>query len=184
MIKKVKTTKAIRPQTSGFFYCPKAMNECKPLSLSSVNFTVMKKLIVLLLTLSAFSACSNQEDKKEELTSENEVDAARNFIRAALDGKWNQAKNLMIQDSTNLQLLQAAEDNWNHTNIADKRGYENASITMYDTRTIGDSAVIVQYANSYYPNKKDSLRLMRINNEWLVDLKFTLLKTDTANDAR
>lgn len=138
----------------------------------------MKQFAIAALLL--LTACTGGE---KETTSENEVDAARNFLRASLDGKWNQARKFMLQDSLNVQLLQAWEDNWSHMKIADKRGYENASLTFYDTRNVNDSTVIVQYANSYKNEKKDSLKLVRLNNQWLVDFKFTLLKPDST-DAR
>jgi hypothetical protein len=123
-------------------------------------------------------ACTSTE---KETTSENEVDAARNFLRASLDGKWNQARKFMLQDSLNVQLLDAWEDNWNHMKIADKRGYEEASIKFYDTRTVNDSTIIIQYANSYFPERRDSLKLLRSNNQWLVDFKFTMLKSDSSH---
>jgi hypothetical protein len=142
----------------------------------------MKRLLLpLLLSISVLS-CNN--NNKQDTTSENEVDAARNFIRAALDGKWNDAQKFMVQDSTNIQLLDALESNWaTHMSRDDKRGYREATINLYETRSINDSAVIVQYANSH-KKQKDSLKVLRLNNQWLVDLKFSFPQTDTTQYAR
>jgi len=53
-----------------------------------------------------------------------------------------------------------------------KVGYRNASIQIHNTREVNDSTRIVTYSNSF-KNQKDSLRLVRVNSQWLVDLKFT-----------
>jgi hypothetical protein len=131
-----------------------------------------------------FTACTNGDTEKKETTSENDVDAARNFIRAALDGDWNNARKFMLQDSTNTQLVDTYESNY-QTNMSreDKRGYREASITFYDTRQLNDSTSIISYANSYM-KKKDSLRVVRRDNAWLVDLKYSFPQTDTTQHAQ
>jgi hypothetical protein len=126
-------------------------------------------------------ACNNNDQQEKETTSENDVDAARNFIRSALDGKWREARRFMVQDSTNTQLLDAYESNYEtHMNREDKRGYREASITLYDSRQENDSVTIVNYSNSY-KKKRDSLKVVRINNQWLVDLKYSFPQTDTTS---
>jgi hypothetical protein len=87
----------------------------------------------------------------------------------------------MVQDSTNTQLLDAYESNYEtHMNREDKRGYREASITLYDSRQENDSVTIVNYSNSY-KKKRDSLKVVRINNQWLVDLKYSFPQTDTTS---
>ncbi len=139
-------------------------------------------LLPVLLTLTFFS-CTNSENKTT-VTSENQVDAARNFIRAALDGKWNDAQKFMLPDSTNLQVLDNLKRNWeNQMNADDKRGYRDASINLYDTRNVADTIVIVNYSNSY-KKERDSVRVVRINQQWLVDLKYSFPQTDTSHHAQ
>jgi hypothetical protein len=126
-------------------------------------------------------ACNNSDQQEKETTSENDVDAARNFIRSALDGKWREARRFMVQDSTNTQLLDAYESNYEtHMNREDKRGYREASITLYDSRQVNDSVTIVNYSNSY-KKQRDSLKVVRVNNQWLVDLKYSFPQTDTTS---
>ena len=85
-----------------------------------LTFATMKKYILIgfLLIVVGFS-CKNN-DKKDNATSENDVDAARNFIRAALDGKWNEARNYMVEDSVNVQLLENTEQIYNAISKEDK----------------------------------------------------------------
>jgi len=129
------------------------------------------------------AGCSNDKEEKKEVTSENDVDAARNFIRSALDGNWREARRFMLQDSTNTQLLDAYENNYQvHMNKEDKRGYREASITLYDTREVNDSVAIINYSNSF-KKQKDSLRVVRMDGSWLVDLKYSFPQTDTTAHA-
>ncbi|MGZ5189796.1 MAG: hypothetical protein ACXWCZ_02185 [Flavisolibacter sp.] len=73
----------------------------------------MKKYFFISFLLIAVGYSCTNNDKKENPTSENDVDAARNFIRAALDGKWDQAKKFMVEDSVNVQLLETTEKTYN-----------------------------------------------------------------------
>lgn len=131
----------------------------------------------LLATLLLVLSCNSKEEQKP--VSENDIDAARNFIDAALKGHWREARTLLVPDSTNQQLLDVAENNYSlHMSREDKRGYNEASINIFDTRSIHNDTSIVQYSNSY-KKKKDSLKVVRVNGQWLVDLKYSFPQTDT-----
>lgn len=124
-------------------------------------------------------SCNNQEEQATS-TSENDIDAARNFIRSALDGDYKKARDYMIQDSLNTQLLNTFESNYQmHMNREDKRGYREASIRIPDVRKVSDTVSVVQYSNSY-KNKLDSLKVVKVNNQWLVDFKYSFPIKDTA----
>jgi len=144
--------------------------------------------MLILLSLSflfmLLGACNNTDQQQKETASENDVDAARNFIRAALDGNWKDARKFMLQDSTNTQLLDTYESNYQtNMNREDKRGYREASITFYDTRQVNDSVSIISYSNSY-KKQKDSLRVIRRSDAWMVDLKYSFPQTDTSRHAQ
>ena len=130
----------------------------------------MKKITISFFFLSILAACNN--DKESSTKPENDLDAASTFIRDALDGKFEQAKQLMLRDSTNDQTMDVTERNYEHMSQADRVGYRNASIQIHNTREVNDSTRIVTYSNSFM-NEKDSLKLVRLNGQWLVDLKFT-----------
>ena len=136
----------------------------------------MRNIVFGFICLFLF-ACNNNNEQKE-ITSENDVDAARNFIRAALDGKWSEAKKFMLQDSTNIQLLETAESQYISKSREEKRNYREAHPILYDSRKLNDSITIVNYANSYM-NKKDSLKVVQTNGQWLIDLKYSLLAIDS-----
>ena len=136
----------------------------------------MKMLTSLFFALLIFSC--NDEKGTNQTTSENDTDAARNFIRAALDGKWDEARRFMIQDSVNLQLLDRSESMYQGKDREVKRSYRESSIRFYDTRKVNDSVIVINYSNTY-KNQKDSLKVVRTGGQWLIDLKYSLLPTDS-----
>lgn len=116
-------------------------------------------------------ACKSK-DNQESPASENNIDAARNFIRAALDGKFDEARTFMIQDSLNMNYMDIAERSYQHTDQAQKDGYRTATIRIFSpVKEINDSTSIVIYSNTY-KNDPDTLRVMRVKGQWLVDLKY------------
>ena len=132
----------------------------------------MKKTALLyFIFLSLFYACSNNDAVSGK--PENDVDAARMFIRSALDGKWKDARKLIVQDSSNIEDLEVAERNYTERmNAMDQRGYREAQITIHDTRKINDSASVVIYSNTF-KKERDSIKAVKSNGDWLVDLKYS-----------
>lgn len=122
-------------------------------------------------------SCADNSDGRIP-ASENDVDAARNFIRSALDGAYKTASNYVVKDSMNSQLLDALEMNYQkNMDREEKRSYRESSIRIADVRKINDSTSIIVYSNSF-KNKSDSLRVVRRDGTWLVDLKYTFLFKD------
>ncbi len=62
-----------------------------------------KITITLLVSFTLLIAC--KDASKTNGDSENNIDAAENFIRAALDGKFKDAMNYMLADSANIHSL-------------------------------------------------------------------------------
>jgi hypothetical protein len=131
----------------------------------------MKKKNYLLFLFLFFIAagCSNNSGKEKK--PENDIDAARDFIRAALDGKFDQAKTYMLQDSSNIQYLDAVERNYQKLSDSTKNGYHESSINIHLVNPVNDSTTVIIYSNSYMKDR-DTLRVFKINQQWLVDLKY------------
>ena len=136
-----------------------------------------------MLLLVFFISCNNEGNKETVAASENDLDAARNFIRAALDRKWDDARHYMLKDSSNMEIINSFEDFYQHEDKEERRNYREASITTYDSRKVNDSTTIVNYSNSY-KKKRDSIRIVRRNGQWLVDLKYSFLPTDSAKNVQ
>ncbi|MDP9230257.1 MAG: hypothetical protein M3O67_06265 [Bacteroidota bacterium] len=139
------------------------------------------KIISVSLLLLFFTACNNEDQKTSTQKSENDIDAARNFIESALKGDYTKARTFIVSDSINLQYIDAFERNYKERmNPDDKRGYREASINIHAVRPLNDSTTIVSYSNSF-KKVDDSLMVVRIHNQWLVDLKYSFYqKVDSA----
>ncbi|MBL7723809.1 MAG: hypothetical protein JNK27_06655 [Chitinophagaceae bacterium] len=124
--------------------------------------------IFLLSMLLIIYSCKNESTSSEP---ENNLDAARSFIRSALDGKFNEARNYMLQDSLNNNYLDVAERSYKNSDQAVKDNYRASAIIIHNLSDINDSVSVLIYSNSF-KNNHDTLRLIRANDKWLVDLKY------------
>ena len=136
--------------------------------------------LTLLLTLSLLSACGNEE--KAPATSDNHVDAVRNFVRAALDGKFAEARMYMISDSVNNNYMDVAERSYANMSQENKDGYRASSIQFPSPMiAVNDSTSIVIYSNSF-KNNPDTLKVVKTGGKWLVDFKYLYQHdSDTTN---
>jgi hypothetical protein len=107
-----------------------------------------------------FAAACNNDQQAKESKSENDIDAARNFIRSALDGKFNEAKTFLLADSSNIQYFDANERNYQRINADEKRNYREATINIHNVTPVNDSTTIVIYSNSF-KNDHDTLRIVK-----------------------
>jgi hypothetical protein len=118
-------------------------------------------------------ACKGKENSSTP-PSENNVDAARNFIRAALDGKFKQAATYMLDDSVNVNYLyDVAERSYQKADQSIKDGYRAASINIVKVvEAVKDSVTVLIYSNSFYQDNHDTLKVVKVNGQWLVDFKY------------
>ena len=121
-----------------------------------------------LFLLFIFGACG---EKKKQVVAENDIDAARSFIRAALDGKFNEARTYMLTDSVNSNWMDIAERNYQKADRDTKVGYASASINIHQVSPVDDSTTVVIYSNSF-KNDHDTLKVIKQNEKWLIDLKY------------
>ena len=113
-------------------------------------------------------ACNSN---KEETKSDNDMDAARNFLDAALKGDYKHASVYMLKDSANQEYLNVSERGYQNRSPDAKAKLKTASLRFFDTQQVNDSTTVTVFANSY-TNKKDTLRIVKRSGQWLVDLKY------------
>lgn len=123
----------------------------------------------LLLSLLLLAACGGAGTESPE--PENYLDAARNFVRAALDGKFREARRYMVDDSVNTNWMDITERNYNKSDAATRDGYRASSINIHKSTPASDSLAYVIYSNSF-KNDHDTLKLLLVNGTWKVDLKY------------
>ena len=130
------------------------------------------------ILLVCLSACTSDDRQSTSTTSDNAVDAARNFIQAALMGDFERAKIFMVNDSLNHEDLNAIQRLNERLTREEKEKYQEASIRIHQDRKLNDSTRIIYYSNSFR-NKTDSLKVIQLKGEWRVDFKYMFHKTDS-----
>jgi hypothetical protein len=131
----------------------------------------MKKLIQLSSFLFLFLASCKNADKNASSQAENDIDAARNFLRAALDGDYENGKKMLLGDSTNYQYFAEFEKSHENMSAEEKKKYKEASINVHAITPVNDSVTIVIFSNSY-KNDHDTLKTIKTSGQWKVDLKY------------
>ena len=102
--------------------------------------------------------------------AEDAQDAGRQFIRASLDGDYEKARFYLLGDSVNLLLISKWQQGFDRMDRDTRQQYREASILPINIRTINDSVTIYSFTNSF---RRDTttVRIVRVQGEWLVDLK-------------
>jgi hypothetical protein len=125
------------------------------------------KTILLYCLLAFLFACNAG---KTFNMAEDAQDAGRQFIRASLDGDYEKARFYLLNDSVNLLLISKWQQGFDKMDPGTRQQYREANILPINIRSINDSVTTYTYSNSF---RKDTttVRIVRINGVWLVDLK-------------
>ena len=124
-------------------------------------------LFPALILAAAAAACNSSHSYKK---AEDAQDAGREFIRASLDGNYEKASFYLYADSTNKMMFSKWKKDYDNMPEDEKQKYKDAEIMPIDIHAVNDSVTSYTYANSY---KKDTttIRVVRVNGDWMVDLK-------------
>jgi hypothetical protein len=126
----------------------------------------LKTIFASCFLILVFSCNAGKSFKK----AEDAQDAGRQFIRASLDGDYEKARFYLLSDSVNLLLISKWQEGFDKMDRETRQQYREASILPISIRAINDSVTTYTYSNSF---RKDTttVHIVRINGEWLVDLK-------------
>ena len=139
---------------------------------------MQKILVCLCFTVLGLFSCNDDDRASAPGTSDSDIDAARNFIQAALVGDYATARKFMVNDSLGHEDLNAIERLNEKLTKEEKQKYQEASIRIHQNRQLNDSTSMIYYSNSYR-NQTDSLKVIRADGKWLVDFKYFFHKTDS-----
>lgn len=129
----------------------------------------MKYYSSLFLALLILHSSCNQEPSVKP--AENATDAAREFVRAALDGDYPRASGYLLKDSVNLLLFERQKTNYSQMSTEQKEGFRSSSIRPIAIEKLNDTVSIFRYYHSANPSDTFPLRVKKENGLWLVDLK-------------
>ncbi|HEV2481451.1 MAG TPA: hypothetical protein VGS79_17390 [Puia sp.] len=122
---------------------------------------------ILFPALFLLAACNDSHTFKK---AEDATDAGRQFIRASLDGNSEKASAYLYTDSTNKMMFNKWKKDYDHMSPEEQQKYKGAEIRIIDIHAINDSTTSFTYANSY-KNDTTTIGIVRIDGDWLVDLK-------------
>jgi hypothetical protein len=129
----------------------------------------MNKLIIIAFILIAVITSCNHS---AEVSKKDPLESGRGFIESSLKGDYDEAQKYVLQDSTNMEYFNGMKDFIGKRSNDEKEGYKNANIIIDSTQQLSDSVTIITYSNTY-KNKPSKLKMVKKNNEWLVDFKYT-----------
>lgn len=131
----------------------------------------MKQLLLLTLSVMLLASCGEKKSGYHKAADAEE--AGREFVRASLDGNYQKTKFFLYKDSTetNIMLLDKWVSDYKRLPEEDKVNYKEASIIALGIHPVNDSTAYYVYTNSFKQKDTTTLRIVRVNSEWLVDLK-------------
>ena len=130
----------------------------------------MKYLIYSVFLFATIVSCKNNS---EYTRAEDAQEAGREFIRACLDGNYDRALMYLLKDSTdtNLMLMDKWKRDYARLKEEDKVSLKEASIIALKIEQVNDSTAHYVYTNSHEIKDTTTIKIIKLNGEWLVDLK-------------
>lgn len=148
-----------------FFYL-----QLKDNYLSHLKNQMRKTITAIVYFIVTTISCNNPAAIKKN----DPIESGTGFIQASLNGNYDNAKEYLLPDTTNIEYLNVLKDFNSKRSEEDRKGYKEANILIDSTQKISDSVVIITYSNTY-KNKPSKLKMVKKNNEWLVDFKYTFI---------
>lgn len=135
--------------------------------------TIMKMkqtAILFFLTLIIFVGCKS--NRAVDLT--DPLESGRGFIDASLKGDYVRADEYMLQDSVNEDYLNGLKDFSKNLTKIERENYREANIIIDSLIEVSDSVNVLYFANTY-KKEQQKLKIIRKDNKWVVDFKYTFL---------
>ncbi len=127
----------------------------------------IKKIFLSIAVILFFAACGSEEG-----TENTALDTGRGFIRASLDGKFEKAESLILNDGQNGQLFSRYKTHYKNLPEAEKKSYRESSYEIKKYTDVNDSVALINYSNSFM-NKPMDIKIVKSNGRWKVDFKYT-----------
>jgi hypothetical protein len=126
------------------------------------------RIILVLLVVISLAACSGETSYEKATDAQ---DAGREFIRASLDGNLKKASFYLLRDSVNDYVFKKWADQYTKLSPDEKKQYRDAQIRPIRIENENDSTVNYTFTNSYKQKDTTVIKVVRVNGEWLVDIK-------------
>ncbi|CAN5583735.1 hypothetical protein BH11BAC3_BH11BAC3_41820 [soil metagenome] len=125
----------------------------------------IKSLLIIAISCLLYS-CNNQKN-----VPNTDIEVARAFINDILQNNFKEAEKLVLKEDTNEQFLEQFKEY--ESKSKESENYKNSDIIINEISPVNDSVTIINYSNSFKKDKSNKLKMVRVNGQWLVDLKYT-----------
>ncbi|NDE09714.1 MAG: DUF4878 domain-containing protein [Chitinophagia bacterium] len=129
-----------------------------------MKFTLLLSLICCL----AISSCNT-----EKKSPNTDIEVAREFIKNILESNFKDAETFVLKEETNQQFFELFKKEFESKTKSELESFKNADIIINEISPLNDSVSIINYSNSFKKDKTNKLKMVRINGQWMVDLKYT-----------
>ncbi|MEO6731003.1 MAG: hypothetical protein ABIN01_07280 [Ferruginibacter sp.] len=126
----------------------------------------LKYLLAVALILT-FSSCN------KNAVPNTDIDVASAFIKDILENNFKEAETLIFKEETNKQYFDLFKKEYESKSKDELDNYKKADIIINEISPVNDSTSIVNYSNSFKRDKSNKLKMVKVNGQWLVDLKYT-----------
>ncbi len=116
----------------------------------------------------AISSCNN-----EKKSTNTDIEVARVFIKDILESNFKDAETFVLKEETNQQFFELFKKEFESKSKSELESFKNADIIINEISPINDSVSIINYSNSFKKDKINKMKMVRINGQWMVDLKYT-----------
>ena len=125
------------------------------------------------ILLGVFSLLLLYSCNTEKNIPNTDIDVARAFIRDVLENKFAEAEELILKEETNKEYFDLFKKQYESKSKSELENYRNADIIINEISPVNDSVSIINYSNSFRRDKNSKVKMVRVNGQWLVDLKYT-----------
>jgi len=102
-----------------------------------------------------------------------DIDVARAFIKDILEDNFTDAETFLLKEETNKEYFDVFQKEYKNLDKTELENYKNADIIINEISNVNDSVTIINYSNSYKKDKNQKVKMVKVNGQWLVDLKYT-----------
>ena len=127
-----------------------------------------RTLFLVIIGCMALSSCNT-----EKKITNTDIEVARGFIKDILDNNFKDAETYVLREETNQQYFELFKKEYESKSKAELENYKNADIIINEISPVNDSVSIINYSNTFKKDKSNKLKMVRINGQWMVDLKYT-----------
>jgi hypothetical protein len=127
-----------------------------------------KQLLFLSILIISISSCN-----PKKTVPNTDVDVATAFIRNVLDNDITSAQQYVLSSDTGF--ISVTKRGFEEMSPSELDSYKNADIIMNKITPLNDSVTIISYSNTYKRDIPQQIKMVKVNGQWLVDLKYTFI---------